>query len=351
MFSYRKSFLTIVIIILNYSYLFSQTITGVVLNDKKEPIIGASVYFDGTALGTITNANGEFTLSLKSRINTSLVISCLGYETYTSQSFFNTPYLKVELTAKPYQIKEVVVKKDRFTRKQKMKIFKEYFLGATKAGRSCLIQNEDDISLYYNEKNNTLFASSEKPLIIINNHLGYTITANLIEFNVIFNKTSIRSEYVRSSLFLVTTYFADNHQNSLKYKKRRNKSYLGSSLHFFRNLSNNTWNKNDFLLFNGSFPAIPSQFFSVSDTIDLKKVSVEKNVTVSTNIYKAKVPFVSTFNILYKNRRQSKVIFRTNVFFVDKYGINTSPELIQFGGDMGKQRLGDLLPFEYSIDI
>ena len=66
---------------------------------------------------------------------------------------------------------------------------------------------------------------------------------------------------------------------------------------------------------------------------------------------KNNLPFLSTFNILYNIRKQSKVIFRTNTIYIDKFGINTSPELIQFGGEMGKKRLGDLLPFDYSIDI
>jgi len=342
-----------ILLVFSLSFSFSQTITGVVLDEKNEPIIGASVYFDGTTLGTTTDIDGKFFISLKNRINTSLVIRSLGYETYQLQNFYDIPNIKIQLTPKPYQIKEVVIKKDRFSRKQKMKIFKEEFLGNTKAGRSCIIQNENDISLYYNESNNTLYATSEKPLIIVNKHLGYTITTNLVEFNIVFNQTSIKREHIKNSLFLVTTFYEDKSNSNPKFNKRRNKSYLGSTLHFYRNIVANKWGKDEFLLFNGSYPAIPSQFFSVADTLDMKKLTIAKNtdVILSTNNPDIKIPFLSTFNLLYKNSKQSKVVFRTNVIFIDKYGINTSPDLIQFGGEMGKKRLGDLLPFDYSIDI
>jgi len=342
-----------ILLVFSLSFSFSQTITGIVLDEKNEPIIGASVYFDGTTLGTTTDIDGKFFISLKNRINTSLVIRSLGYETYQLQNFYDIPNIKIQLTPKPYQIKEVVIKKDRFSRKQKMKIFKEEFLGNTKAGRSCIIQNENDISLYYNESNNTLYATSEKPLIIVNKHLGYTITTNLVEFNIVFNQTSIKREHIKNSLFLVTTFYEDKSNSNPKFNKRRNKSYLGSTLHFYRNIVANKWGKDEFLLFNGNYPAIPSQFFSVADTLDMKKITIAKNtdVVLSTNNPDIKIPFLSTFNLLYKNSKQSKVVFRTNVIFIDKYGINTSPDLIQFGGEMGKKRLGDLLPFDYSIDI
>ena len=60
----------------------SQSIQGVI-NDAKteEPIEGASVYFDNTTIGVISNSNGEFAIPYDSSINTPLVISFLGYLT------------------------------------------------------------------------------------------------------------------------------------------------------------------------------------------------------------------------------------------------------------------------------
>lgn len=350
----KKTTFIVLINLLCYTLSNAQTLIGSVLDENKQPVVGASVYFDGTAIGTITNANGQFTLLLKNRISAPLVISSLGYETQLVQNAFDHPNLAIQLKPKPYQIGEVVVKKDRFSRKQKIKAFRAQFLGTSRAGKSCIIKNESDVDLYFNAETNTLVATSDKPLVIVNKHLGYTITVNLVEFNVTYRKTSLNSDHVKSSLFLVTTFFSDTEQNNTKIEKRRSKCYQGSTLNFFRDLSLGKWSEKGFLLYSGSIPAIPSQYFTVSDTLDLKKVVVTnsiKGVVVSIDSQNIKIPFISSFNLLYKNRKQSKIVFKTGTIYIDKYGVNTSPELIQLGGDMGRKRLGDLLPFDYSIEI
>ena len=350
----KKTAVIVLINLLCYTLSNAQTLIGSVLDENKQPVVGASVYFDGTAIGTITNANGQFTLQLKNRISAPLVISSLGYETQLVQNAFDHPNLAIQLKPKPYQIGEVVVKKDRFSRKQKMKAFRAQFLGTSRAGKSCIIKNESDVDLYFNAETNTLVATSDKPLVIVNKHLGYTITVNLVNFNVTYRKTSLNSDHVKSSLFLVTTFFSDTEQNNTKIEKRRSKCYQGSTLNFFRDLSLGKWSEKGFLLYSGSIPAIPSQYFTVSDTLDLKKVVVTnsiKGVVVSIDSQNIKIPFISSFNLLYKNRKQSKIVFKTGTIYIDKYGVNTSPELIQLGGDMGRKRLGDLLPFDYSIEI
>lgn len=350
----KKTAVIVLINLLCYTLSNAQTLIGSVLDENKQPVVGASVYFDGTAIGTITNANGQFTLQLKNRISAPLVISSLGYETQLVQNAFDHPNLAIQLKPKPYQIGEVVVKKDRFSRKQKMKAFRAQFLGTSRAGKSCIIKNESDVDLYFNAETNTLVATSDKPLVIVNKHLGYTITVNLVDFNVTYRKTSLNSDHVKSSLFLVTTFFSDTEQNNTKIEKRRSKCYQGSTLNFFRDLSLGKWSEKGFLLYSGSIPAIPSQYFTVSDTLDLKKVVVTnsiKGVVVSIDSQNIKIPFISSFNLLYKNRKQSKIVFKTGTIYIDKYGVNTSPELIQLGGDMGRKRLGDLLPFDYSIEI
>src|SRR5215213_4689645 len=56
----------------------NRTITGRVFDDKNLPVVGASVVATGTNSGTVTNANGEFSLSIASTVK-SLTISGVGY--------------------------------------------------------------------------------------------------------------------------------------------------------------------------------------------------------------------------------------------------------------------------------
>ena len=59
---------------------FAQTrVTGSVTDENGEPIIGASVMVKGTGKGSITDSNGNFTLSTSS--GGILVVSYVGYET------------------------------------------------------------------------------------------------------------------------------------------------------------------------------------------------------------------------------------------------------------------------------
>ena len=56
----------------------SKTVKGVVTDPNSEPIIGATVIVKGTTIGTVTDANGEFSINIPASENNTLVISFLG---------------------------------------------------------------------------------------------------------------------------------------------------------------------------------------------------------------------------------------------------------------------------------
>ncbi len=68
-------------------------LTGRVTNDKQEPLEGVSVTVKGTQNGTITNADGRFSLSVSSSNNVELIFSFVGFESQTirvgNQTVFN----------------------------------------------------------------------------------------------------------------------------------------------------------------------------------------------------------------------------------------------------------------------
>ena len=59
-----------------------RTITGQVVDDKGESVIGASIAVQGTTLGTITNLDGEYTLANVPE-NSEVTVSFIGYKTLT----------------------------------------------------------------------------------------------------------------------------------------------------------------------------------------------------------------------------------------------------------------------------
>ena len=77
---------------------------GTVLDEVGEPIIGASVKIEGTGVGTITDTNGNFSISVPA--NGKLTISYIGYVAQTISDFQNTT---ITMTEDPMQLSEVVV--------------------------------------------------------------------------------------------------------------------------------------------------------------------------------------------------------------------------------------------------
>ena len=79
-----KTFFTFFILLFTI-YGFSQiTISGNVVDNKKNPIAGANVYIDGTYDGATSNEKGEFSFTTSEKGVKTLVISFLTYETVKS---------------------------------------------------------------------------------------------------------------------------------------------------------------------------------------------------------------------------------------------------------------------------
>ncbi|MBX2928311.1 MAG: carboxypeptidase-like regulatory domain-containing protein [Saprospiraceae bacterium] len=57
-----------------------RTISGTVTDQGKNPLIGATILVEGTSVGTVTDLNGEFSLTVPAGSNV-LVISYTGYTT------------------------------------------------------------------------------------------------------------------------------------------------------------------------------------------------------------------------------------------------------------------------------
>ena len=64
---------------------FSQNVklTGKILNQKNDPVVGATIQIDGSNIGTTSDVDGNFSISLSVEKKHTLVISSVNYETKT----------------------------------------------------------------------------------------------------------------------------------------------------------------------------------------------------------------------------------------------------------------------------
>ncbi len=101
----KKIFMLLALCLVSLGMMAEKQISGVVVDEKGEPIIGASVQVKGTTTGTISDYDGEFTLTVPDEANT-LVVSFVGMQT---QEVAITKNIRVVLREASEMIQEVVV--------------------------------------------------------------------------------------------------------------------------------------------------------------------------------------------------------------------------------------------------
>lgn len=77
----RQWIMILLLLLCSAVYSYGQSlVTGIVIDDKNEPVIGATIQLKGGNTGTITDIDGKFKLNINSN-NAVLTISFVGYET------------------------------------------------------------------------------------------------------------------------------------------------------------------------------------------------------------------------------------------------------------------------------
>ena len=316
----------------------SQTITGTIIDAKtNEPLETVNIFFDNTTLGTTTNAKGEFSITYTDKIKTTLVISYLGYEKQYFDNYRELSHLNISLKEDLSLLDEVVINtNDGLTRKQKLRLFRQEFLGKTANGKSCKILNEDALILRYNKPNKTLTAASNEPLIVLNKNLRYKISFDITDFEIGFSYANGKTnEFSVNQVTYFGTTFYKNEEGSKKKKiiKRRQKTYLGSAQHFLRALYSGDLKKEKYQFFYKGFVVPEDKYVRISEIedSDFKKVEI-----------------IGKLGIVYKNNIKSSIqLFDVNHFQLDEYGNYTPIQGVMFSGTISEKRVGDLLPFDY----
>ncbi len=114
-----NAFLTIFITASIVSLSAAQDISGKVLDQETdEPLIGASVLIQGTTKGTVTDIDGEFSLSWDGEYPIELVISYVGYSSKTLE-VTEASYQEYRLGSDALTMDIVEVKGQRISDKQK----------------------------------------------------------------------------------------------------------------------------------------------------------------------------------------------------------------------------------------
>ncbi|MFO7669079.1 MAG: carboxypeptidase-like regulatory domain-containing protein [Bacteroidales bacterium] len=318
----------LLLIHLNTITTFGQVIRGRVLDQKtREPVDFASVFFNGTFLGTTTDVDGAFELDVTPYANRTLQISAMGYHTSSLYSLEAGEHYEVILKRALYEISEVSIESKSLTKKRKscMRIFKDEFLGLTKNAGDCHILNEEDITFNYHSDRDTLRAIARKPLVILNNSLGYQITYYLDKFE--FDRIHKTTAFSGNIIFNMD--MATNKAAREKFEERRIRAYTGSCKHFFSAL----WENN-----------LSEEGFKVQEERSMQPVGYHE-IVIELN-GKKYFSYHKELELIY-NHFRSTVAFRGPMAHFASDGF-FEPEAIQWYGTMSMDRIADWLPYEYS---
>lgn len=347
------------------------------------PIQNANVFFAGTSKGTTTMPDGGFTIDAKGNFSIPLVISFIGYKVKTISIYELEKYPIIGLEKDNLQLDEVEVKsgKSDWPRNRMLQVFKEEFLGRSTNAQACKIKNEDDIYLFYNEDMQTLHARSQKPLIIENKLLGYTIYYSL-EY---FRKSEKGIQFKGFSRFEEIEFKNDRQKRNIE--SQRIDAYLGSIMHFMRYLYNNNisdpdtvydighTSKTDYFL-QGNILVITEKVqknFYDPENMDTIQVGLppeinEESIFNQFHLHDSTGNYLTIKPVLRDENNTRKLCYkgRIGVIYYPKFTTTYlvpksdcieisengyyDPEKIGWIGSMAKKRVGDLLPFDYKYD-
>jgi hypothetical protein len=145
----QKIYYCLIITILIASNAFSQTLTlkGKILDSASgKPIAGASVFLSNTSYGSLSSNAGLFEITGIRQGNYDLIVSHVGYETYSSTLSLNAPKegLVINIKQKIAELKEVIVRNYQKDGWEKWgSFFIENFIGTSALAQQCVLKNKD----------------------------------------------------------------------------------------------------------------------------------------------------------------------------------------------------------------
>lgn len=326
-----QKFILLFLLIGFSSSAFNQVITGTVVDvETKETIPFATIYFGGTFVGTSADQKGNFKIDISEYTSMPLKISAIGYYTYTLIEHRSNEQSVVYLNPKVYEIDEALVKTKSLARQRKrnLRLFRVVFIGSTTNAENCVIRNEEDITFNYGSDRDTLKAYARKPIQIENRSLGYNVTYYLDKFE--YYRHSRALFFSGEIVFNKDLYIEER---NMSFLINREDAYFGSRMHFIRALWANSINQNKYVI------------------TDSRKLLLDNGSIVHwSNMGDKYLSYPEQLLVGYNQERYSEINFLQEQVYFDESGY-FDPAGIRWHGDLGRLRIADWLPFDYSVGI
>ena len=213
--------------LMSLSRLYAQSITGQIQDSKtSEALPFANVFINNSTIGTVTNANGEFELTIHEPGVYEVVFSYVGYESYRRKVTVSDRPLAIgviKLVPDEVQLNSVEVQSKRDKEwERNLKKFKKVFFGDGKQGNSCILSNAWVLE-FSTGRSGEFVAKASAPIEFTNDALGYKVIFYLKNF------WSTSDSYVIAGDTRFTPLTSQNPKDIAKWEFNRNSACLQST--------------------------------------------------------------------------------------------------------------------------
>ncbi|MES2429016.1 MAG: carboxypeptidase regulatory-like domain-containing protein [Bacteroidota bacterium] len=344
-------------------------VSGIITNDKGEPLKNATVFIGGSTRVKTTDETGHYSFSNLSPGTFQLSVQLLGYMPVTRNIIVKGAPLKVDIQmqTKSITLEQVTIGKKGASEKN-LKLFKDMFLGQSINGKQCVILNPEIIN--FSTKKGILLADADDFLIIENKRLGYRLHYLLNGFS--YNHVNRVVVYHGECSF---EELDGTEIEKAQWAKNRVEAYQGSFMHFLRSVYANTTLENGFItkpLYGYATIKYDTATVQLKDKIIIqdRPVKFDSLITaVDTNFtsFKFKQQLYVTYNpksalrfqsnrsdtreIVALDQKGSVLRLESNQAIIDKKGSYTDYRDFFIYGYWAAARVGDQLPVEYKSPV
>ena len=323
----------------------NNSISGIVFDNAiKEPLPNVNIYISNTTWGTTSQLDGSFRLSSIIPGNHEIVFSMIGYETHSQickVTDSSKIFIKVEMTQKVYEFKEVTVTANRPEEWfDDLEEFKKEFLGYSPYSFECKIVNEYDIN-FSHQQDKILIAESDNLIEVINYTLGYNIKCEIMKFEYNQPKKVLCYSY---RLFFTELDTSDVDVKE-DWENNRIRKYKESLAFFLRTLFEGDFRDKGFEISLKYNPGIPGMDILNSSELIIKDLQTE---TYKLNF--KELLEVYNYNIDLQDLRTSWLKLNYPSITIDKYGYPLETRAITICGYWAKLGVAIFLPKFYGFE-
>jgi hypothetical protein len=342
-------------------FIFAQQkfqLTGSVTEKGTTILPGASIFIEGTTMGTQSDATGHYVLKNIPPGRHRLVASMVGYVPKLVLIDFPGKITELNFNLeednKTLDEVRVVGSQDKLWEKQ-FREFEKGFLGESYNHREVYITNKEVVD--FTESSQSFSAKASQPLQIINKSLGYKVTYFMDNFEKTNSLTSFKG------LASFEKLVPEDAKQERKWKRNREEAYEGSLKHFLKALGDNRIEEEGFNAFllkpeylnnlrRGLFFDRNNERHVAFKTTELIGITSPDGLTTLN----WKIPM----EIVYNRKRTMRPIFMDAPYpytilipkgpiQVTSAGDLMNPYSIEMRGEMGKIGMADLLPLDFDI--